>query len=122
MTQISVPALMVYLAGHELLAPGLPEERCVLTAEARDNLQKGAITVGADDCFAVADGLGGFKDVGLGGTYPAEESVILPAYIIAGPGLPALIPGGGAAIASQAEVDQIRFEFYAIDGTGALFR
>jgi hypothetical protein len=41
MTKISVPFLDVYLPGHEVLVPGLPEERCVLTAEARNNLQKG---------------------------------------------------------------------------------
>lgn len=121
MTQIPVPALNVYLPGHELLAPGLPEERCVLTEEARFDLPKGTITIGADDCFAVADGLGGFQDVGLEGTYPAEESVLLPAYIIAGPSLPVLIPGGGAAISSQAEVDQISFGFHAIDANGSLF-
>lgn len=121
MIQIPVPTLMVYLPGHEVLAPGLPEERCVLTVEARDNLQKGTITVGADDCIAVADGLGAFQDVGLEGKYPAEESVILPAYIIAGPGLPVLIPGGGAVISSQAEVDQIDSPFHAVDADGYLF-
>ncbi|MHA7289545.1 hypothetical protein ACX80V_07865 [Arthrobacter sp. MDT3-24] len=121
MTKIHVPTLNVYLPGHEELAPGLPEERCVLTAEARDSLPKGTITVGADDCFAVADGQGGFHDVGLAGTYPPEESVILPAYIIAGPGLPALITGGGAVISSQAEVDQMDFPFHAIDANGSLF-
>jgi hypothetical protein len=45
MTQISVPTLNVYLPGHELLVPGLPEERCVLTAEVRGSLPKGTITV-----------------------------------------------------------------------------
>jgi hypothetical protein len=121
MTQISVPTLNVYLPGHELLVPGLPEERCVLTAEARGSLPKGTITVGADDCFAVADGLGGFQDVGLEGTYSPEESVILPAYIIAGPELPVLIPGPGAVFSSQAEVDQITFSFNAVDASGSLF-
>ncbi|MBE4719552.1 hypothetical protein [Pseudarthrobacter sp. AB1] len=121
MTQISVPTLNVYLPGHEHLVPGLPEERRVLTADARDNLPKGTITIGADDCFAVADGLGGFHDVGLEGTYSAEDSVVLPAYIIAGPSLPTLIPGPGAVISSQAEVDQVSFGFHAVDANGSLF-
>jgi hypothetical protein len=121
MTQIPIPTLNVYLPGHELLVPGLPEERCVLSAETRGNLPKGTITVGADDCFAVADGLGGFQDVGLEGTYSAEDSVTLPAYIIAGPGLPVLIPGPGAVIATQDEVDQITFGFHAVDANGCLF-
>lgn len=51
MTQIPVPALNVHLPGHELLAPGLPEERWVLTEEARFDLPKGTITIGADDCL-----------------------------------------------------------------------
>lgn len=121
MTQIPVPTLNVYLPGHEQVVPGLPAERCVLTPEARDNLPKGTITIGADDCFAVADGLGGFQDVGLEGTYPPEESVVLPAYIIAGPDLPVLIPGPGAVITNQGEVDQITFGFHAVDADGSLF-
>lgn len=121
MTKISIPTLNVYRPGREELIPGLPEERCVLTVEARDSLPKGTITVGADDCLAVADGQAGFQDIGLTGTYPAEDSVVLPAYIIAGPDLPVLIPGPGAVIASQAEVDQISFGFYAVDASGNLF-
>lgn len=121
MTEIPIPTLNVYLPGHEQLIPGLPEERCILTAEARASLPKGTITIGADDYLAVADGQGGFHDIGLEGTYPAEDSVVLPAYIIAGPDLPVLIPGPGAVFASQAEVDQISFGFYAVDASGSLF-
>lgn len=71
MTQIPIPTLNVYLPGHELLVPGLPEDRCVRTAEARSNLPKGAITIDADDCHAVADGNGSFYAVGLDGSFPA---------------------------------------------------
>lgn len=71
----------------------LPEDRCLRTPEARENLPKGTITIDADDCHAVADGNSGFRDVGLIGTYPGE-SVVLPPYVIAGPGLPVLLPGG----------------------------
>lgn len=70
----------------------------------------------------MADGNGGFHDVGLVGTFPADESVILPAYVIAGPGVPTLIPGGGAILPRQDLVDGIRYEFYAIDTAGNLFR
>lgn len=112
-----------------LIYPGLacssllPEDRCVRTPEDRAKLPKGTITIGSDDCHAVADGNGGFHDVGLAGPFPAEESVILPAYIIAGPGLPILLPGsGGAILSSQHHVHGIRYEFYAVDTAGKLFR
>ncbi|MBT2568544.1 hypothetical protein J7I84_18995 [Arthrobacter sp. ISL-85] len=121
MTKISVPTLNVYQPGHEVLAPGLPEERCILTAEARDNLPEGTITIGADNCLAVADGQGGFNDVGLEGPYSPEDSVVIPAYVIAGPDLPVLIAGPGAVFSSQAEVDQISFGFHAVDANGSLF-
>ena len=104
MTRTSVPALDVYLPGHEVLAPGLPQERCVLAAGAGDNLPRGTITNGADDCLAVTDGWGGFQDVELEGAYSPEDSAVLPAYIITGPDLPVLIPGPGAVFSSQAEV------------------
>lgn len=121
MSQIPIPTLDVYLPGHEVLAPGLPEEHCILTAEARDNLPKGTITYGADDCLAVADGLGGFNNLGLEGTYSPEDSVVLPAYISAGPGLPVLIPGPAAVFNNQAEVHEITFAFHAADANGSLF-
>lgn len=41
MTEIPVAVFIVHVAGTALLPPGLPEERCVLTVEARDNLPKG---------------------------------------------------------------------------------
>lgn len=121
MTQISVPALDVYLLGHEELAPELPEERCVRTSEDRANLPKGTITYGADACIAVAEGRGGFQSAGMEGVYSPEEGVVLPAYIIAGPDLPALVTDGGVVFSSQAEVDQVDFPFYAVDANGALF-
>ncbi|MDQ1053078.1 hypothetical protein QE394_001006 [Arthrobacter sp. SORGH_AS 212] len=122
MPHISVPTLNVYQPGCELLAPGLAVERCVLTPEARASLPKGTITIDADDCHGVADGNDGFRAVGLGGTYPADQSAVLPAYVIAGPDLPTLIPGGGAVLSRQELVDGVRYEFYAIDTAGDLFR
>lgn len=114
-----IPSLMSIVRSFDFL---LPEERCVRTPEARAEFPEGTITIDADDCHAVADGNGGFYAVGLGGTYPEAESVVLPAYIIAGPDLPALIPGGGAILSSQSDLDGIRFEFFAIDYGGSLFR
>lgn len=122
MTQIAVPVLDVHLPGHEVLAPGLPEDRCVRTPEARAMLSKGTVTIDAYDCHGVADGNGSFYAVGLEGTYPAEQSAVLPAYVIAGPGLPTLVPGGGAILSGQHHVDGVHFEFYAIDTAGKLFR
>lgn len=121
MTQISVPALDVFSLGHEELAPELPDERCVRTPEDRANLPKGTITYGADACIAVAEGHGGFQAAGMDGFYSPEEGVVLPAYIVAGPDLPVLVTGGGAAFSNQAEVDQIDFPFCAVDADGALF-
>lgn len=100
----------------------LPAERSVLTPEAREKLPTGTIIIDADDCHAVADGDGGFRDIGSGGTFPADQGVILPAYVLAGPGLPILLPGGGAVLRRQELVDGVRYEFYAIDTAGNLFR
>lgn len=116
---IVIPSLVSIVRAFDAL---LPEERCVRTPEARSILPKGTITIDADDCHAVADGNGGFRDIGLTGTFPASDSVVLPAYVIAGPGLPTLLPGGGAVLPRQDLVDGIRYEFYAIDSTGSLFR
>ncbi|MFC4394677.1 hypothetical protein [Arthrobacter sedimenti] len=114
-----IPSLVSIVHGFNAL---LPAERRVLTAEAREKLPRGTITIDSDDCHAVADGNGGFLDVGLAGTYPAEQSAVLPVYVIAGPGLPPLVPGGGAILSSQADLDGIRYEFYAIDTAGDLLR
>lgn len=114
-----IPSLVSIVHGFNAL---LPAERRVLTAEAREKLPKGTITIDSDDCHAVADGDGGFCDIGSGGTFPADQSVVLPAYVIAGPGLPTLIPGGGAILPRQDLVDGIRYEFYAIDTAGNLLR
>lgn len=103
------------------LADGLPEERCVRTEEARTALPAGTITIGADECCAVAVGDGTFTDTRLDGTFPAEESVLLPGYVIAGPGLPVLIPGGSTVLHSQGEADTAGIEFHAVDAAGALF-
>lgn len=103
------------------LADGLPEDRCVRTAEARAALPAGTITIGADDCCAVAVGDGTFTDTRLPGTYPAAESVMLPAYIVAGPGLPVSLPGGGTVLHGQEEAEAIREEFHAVDATGTLY-
>lgn len=121
MTEMPIAIFIVRAAGSPTIAPELPEDRSVRTPEARDNLPKGTITIDADECFALADGNGGYQTAGLDGTYPGHESVLLPAFIIAGPGLPALIPGGGVILASQEEVDQVPFEFYALDANGCLF-
>lgn len=122
MTAIPTATVIVYGAVPAGLTPGLPEERCVRTPEARAGLPVGSITIDADECCAVADGRGGFLSTGLEGVFPAHESVVLPAYIIAGPGLPPSIPGGSRVLASQTEVDPNRFDFHAIDSTGSLFR
>lgn len=121
MTGIPIATIIVYGGGPARLAPGLSEERSVLTEQARNGLAAGTITIGADECYAVANGRGGFQSTGLDGTFPAHESVILPAYILAGPGLPALIPGGGRILTSQDEADQNCFQFQAIDAHGSLF-
>lgn len=121
MTAIPTAGFIVYSGGASLAA-GLPEERCVRTAEARAALPAGTVTIDADECYAVADGHGAFQCTGLNGAFPAHESVVLPAYIIAGPGLPPLIPGGGRELVSQDEADQNRFEFEAVDAYGSLFR
>ncbi|MFC9772570.1 MULTISPECIES: hypothetical protein [unclassified Pseudarthrobacter] len=115
----AIPSLVSIVHSFDFL---LPEDRYVRTPEARANLPKGTITIDADDCHGVADGNGSFHDVGLGGTYPADQRAILPDYIIAGPGLPTLVPGGGAILAGQHPVDDVRYEFYAIDTAGELFR
>ncbi|MET4144093.1 hypothetical protein [Arthrobacter sp. UYCo732] len=119
MTAIPIPTFIVHSGGLQL-APGLPEERCVRTADARASLPAGTITIDADECYAVADGTGTFQSTGLDGAFPAHESVVLPAYIIAGPGLPPQIPGGGRELVKQDEVDENLFQFYAIDANGSL--
>lgn len=121
MTAIPIATFIVYNGGATLAA-GLAEERCVRTAQARAELPGGTITIDADDCYAVADGRGGFHCTGLDGTFPAPESVVLPAYVIAGPGLPPLIPGGGRDLVCQDEVEENCFEFEAIDAMGSLFK
>nr|BFE45323.1 hypothetical protein GCM10017547_32160 [Pseudarthrobacter oxydans] len=118
-TMTVIPSLMSIVRSFDAL---LPEDRCVRTPEGRASLPKGTVTIDADDCHGVADGEGSFHAVGLNGTYPAEQSAVLPAYVIAGPGLPPLVPGGGAILSSQHHVDGIHYEFYAIDTTGNLFR
>lgn len=100
------------------LADGLPEERCIRSGEARAALPAGTITIDADQCCAVAVGDGTFQDVGLDGSFPAHESVVLPAYIIAGPGLAVLVPGG-TTLAGQAEAG-VDYEFHAVDAAGTL--
>lgn len=121
MTAIPVATFIVYSGGASL-APGLPEDRCVRTEEARAALPAGTVTIDAEECYAVADGTGAFQSTGLEGSFPAHESVVLPAYIVAGPGLPPLIPGGGRELVSQDEVDRNCFQFEAIDAKGVLFR
>lgn len=119
MTAIPIASILVYSGGVSLAA-GLPEGRCVRTEETRAALTAGTITIDADECYAVAVGDGTFQDTGLDGAFPARESVILPAYIIAGPGLPALIPGGSALLLSQAEANAVDHEFHGIDAKGTL--
>lgn len=120
MTAIPVPSIIVYDGRGACLADGLPEERCVRTDKALAALPAGTITVDADDCTAVAVGDGTFKDTGLDGSFPGAESVVLPAYIIAGPELPVLIPGGGAVLEVQAAADANYFDFRGIDAEGSL--
>ncbi|HEX9088650.1 MAG TPA: hypothetical protein VF867_14110 [Arthrobacter sp.] len=120
MTAIQVAKIIVFDGRGAALAAGLAEERCVRTAEACAALPAGTITIDADECCAVAVGDGTFQDIGLAGSYPAAESVVLPAYIIAGPGLPVLIPGEHTVLASQAAAGANRFEFNAVDASGTL--
>lgn len=121
MTKIPTPAFIVHEGGYHWVAQGAPEERCVLGPEVRDLLPAGTVTIDADECYAISAGGGGFYLDEAEGIHLGDENVTTPAYIIAGPGLPALIPGGGAVITSQAEADEVPQEFYAIDATGALF-
>lgn len=120
MTAIQVARIIVFGPRGAHLADGLPEERCVRTAEDRAALPSGTITIDADECCAVAVGDDTFQDVGLDGSFPGNESVVLPAYIVAGPGLPVLIPGENSVLRSQAEADANWFEFQAIDAEGTL--
>jgi hypothetical protein len=121
MTAIPVATIIVYGGGPARLAPGLPEERSVLTEQALDELAAGTIIIDADECYAVADGSGGFQSTGLDGTFPGRGCVVLPAYVIAGPALPPLIPGGGRELVCQDEVEQNCFQFHAVDAYGTLF-
>lgn len=120
MTAIQVAQIIVFDGGSARLAAGLPEERCVRTEEASAALPAGTITIDAHECYAVAVGDGTFQDTGLDGSFPAHDSVILPAYIVAGPGLPVLIPGENTVLGSQAEADANWFEFNAVDASGTL--
>lgn len=120
MTVMPAPTFIVYRGGAAL-ADGLTEDRCIRTKEARDALPAGTITIDADECYAVADGRGGFLAPGLEGTFPGHESVVLPAYLIAGPDIPPLIPGGGIELVSQDEVDRSSFQIFAVDARGSLF-
>lgn len=120
MTAVPTPVFIVYRGGATL-ADGLAEDRCIRTEEDLDALPAGTVTIDADECYAVADGNGGFVATGMDGTFPGHESVILPGYVIAGPGMPPLIPGGGRELVSQAEVDPISFQLYAVDAHGSLF-
>lgn len=121
MTAIPIPTIIIYGGGPARLAPELPKERSVLTEQARDELAAGTIIIDADECYAVADGRGGFQSTGLDGTYPGHQNVVLPAYVIAGPGVPPLIPGGARELVNQGEVDQNCFQFHAVDAHGRLF-
>lgn len=109
-------------AGGAHLAPGIPAERSVLTDAALSALPAGTITIDADECLAVAIGDGTFMDTGLDGSFPGAESVILPAYIVAAPGLPVEIPGGSVVLADQDAVDDARCDFRAVDAMGVLYR
>ncbi len=120
MTAIQVAKIITFDGRGAHLAAGLPEERCVRTEEACAALPAGTITIDADECCAVAVGDGTFQDIGLEGSFPAGEGVILPAYIVAGPALPVLIPGENTVLGSQAEADANWFEFHAVDAAGTL--
>jgi hypothetical protein len=86
-----------YADGGRRLAAGVPDDRAVLTDAARSALPAGTITIDADECPAMAVGDGTFLDAGLSGSFPGSQSVILPACIVAGPGLPVHIRGGSRA-------------------------
>lgn len=120
-TAIKIQVARVIELSPTRLVDGLAEERCVRTEEQRAALPAGTITIGADDCCAVAVGDGTFTDTRLPGSYPAAESVLLPAYIVAAPGLPVVIPGGSTVLHSQEEADAVRDEFHAVDASGTLF-
>jgi hypothetical protein len=119
MTAIQTASIIVYGNGVHLAA-GLPEERCVRTEETRAALPAGTIIIDADECYAVAVGDGTFQDTGLDGSFPSAESVVLPAYIVAGPGLPVLIPGDNTVLGSQAEANAVGHEFHGLDAAGTL--
>ncbi|MGN6443026.1 MAG: hypothetical protein ACTHL6_14160 [Arthrobacter sp.] len=52
---------------------------------------------------------------------PGHSRAVLPAFIIAAPGLPAIVPGGGKIFLNQDEVDGLGSEFRAIDAERSLF-
>jgi hypothetical protein len=115
-------ATVIDYTGGAHITAGLPEERSVLTDAARDTLPAGTITIDADECTAVAAGDGTFMDTGLGGRFPGSASVALPAFIVAGPGLPLLIPGGSTSLIDQKAVNSAQCDFRAVDVQGVLFR
>jgi hypothetical protein len=111
-----------YADGGRRLAAGVSDDRAVLTDAARSALPAGTITIDADECSAMAVGDGTFLDAGLSGSFPGSQSVILPAYIVAGPGLPVHIPGGSAVLVEQESVDFADVDLLAVDLEGVLFR
>ena len=120
MTAIHVATFIRYGRGGAQIAEGLPEERIVRTEAALAALPAGTIIIDADECTAVAVGDGTFSDNGLDGSFPAPGSVVLPGYIIAGPGLPVLIPGEATTLQSQDAADANYFDFRGIDAEGTL--
>lgn len=115
-------SVVIDYSGGAHLAPGVPAERSVLTEAARSALPAGTITIDADECIAVAVGDGTFMDTGLDGSFPAAGAVVLPAYIVAGPGLAIHLPGGTTMLAAQDAVDAARCDFRAVDAEGILYR
>lgn len=121
MTEIPTATFLIPTAEARTFGPDLPAKRQILAAPALDRLPRGAVLIDAAGNLAVADGSGGFQTTQAEGALPGHSRAVLPAFIIAGPGLPAIVPGGGKIFLSQDEVDSTGTEFHAIDAEGSLF-
>lgn len=121
MTEIPTATFLIPTARARTFGPDLPAKRQVLAAPALSRLPRGAVLIDAIGNFAVADGSGGFQTTQAEGAFAGHSRAVLPAFVIAAPGLPAIVPGGGKIFLSQDEVDRVGTEFQAIDAEGSLF-
>jgi hypothetical protein len=119
---IPISTVIDYTGGGPRLVSEIPVNRQVLNDQRRSALPAGTVIIDADECLAVAVGDGTFMDTGLDGLFPGSDSVVLHAYIVAGPGLEVHLPGGSTVMAGQDAVDDIRCDIRAVDAQGVLYR